>query len=275
MSAEETAGSAPTELTLTLGDQPVHLRRAGDDAVPVLYLHDVPSTSKDFEPLLARTGGIAPDWPGFGRSGKRGDLDYSPGGYARFVADLLDLLGLERVRLCVHGWGAAGLIWAMEEPERVERLVVVDALPLLPGLTWHPWARSWRGRFVGEVAVGLMVRRVMRRMLARTSAPDSPVPDLLARRMHDAFDQGSQRALMRLHRAAAPEHLAEFGAGLGDLGMPALVVWGGHDTWFDQRFGAAYAAVLGDAELELVPGAGHWPWLEDEATLERIAGFLG
>lgn len=263
------------EQTLTLGDQPVFLRRAGTgDETPVLYLHDVPSTSADWEPLLRRTGGIAPDWPGFGQSGKRGDLDYSPAGYARFVGDLLDLIEVERVRLCVHGWGAAGLIWAMEQPDRVERLVVVDGLPLLPGMTWHRWARGWRGSLVGEVAVGLMVRRVMRMMIARTSAPSSPVPKLLAPRMHEAFDQGSQRALMRLHRAAPPEHLAEFGAGLGDLDMPALVVWGAHDRWFDQRFGTAYAAVLGDATLEVVAGGGHWPWLEDPATVDRIVDFL-
>ncbi len=56
------------EHTIDVGGTPVfYRRRAGAD---VLYLHSVPTSSDDWKDLLARTGGIAPDLPGFGRSGK-------------------------------------------------------------------------------------------------------------------------------------------------------------------------------------------------------------
>ena len=50
------------------------------------------------------------------------------------------------MRLVVHDWGVVGLLWAMRHPERVERLVVMNAVPFLPGYRWHRTARIWRTR---------------------------------------------------------------------------------------------------------------------------------
>src|SRR3954447_20453316 len=131
-----------TEHTATLGDQPVFWGAAADDPgnapdVRVLYLHGVPTASDQWVRFLARTGGLAPDLPGFGCSGKRGDGDFTMEGYARFVDAFLELTQVDRVRLVVHDWGAAGLVWAQRNPERVERLAILDAVPLLPGYRWH------------------------------------------------------------------------------------------------------------------------------------------
>src|SRR4051812_13331550 len=104
---------AVTETTIELDDQPVFLRRAGNAAVPVLFLHGIPTNSFDWLAPLALGGGIAVDLPGFGQSGKRGDLDYSLAGHVRFLGRLLDALDIDRIRLCMHDWGAAvGLAWA-------------------------------------------------------------------------------------------------------------------------------------------------------------------
>ena len=48
--------------------------------LPVLYLHGVPTDGDDWLSFLEQTGGFAPDLPGFGRSSKRGDLDFSMDG---------------------------------------------------------------------------------------------------------------------------------------------------------------------------------------------------
>jgi pimeloyl-ACP methyl ester carboxylesterase len=52
----------------------VHLREAGD--APILYVHGVPTASWDWEPFVARAGGVAPDLPGFGRSDKPGSRSW-------------------------------------------------------------------------------------------------------------------------------------------------------------------------------------------------------
>jgi len=256
------------EHTAQLDDQPVFWRSAPtvDGGPPVLYLHGVPTNADIWTPFLAATGGIAVDLPGFGRSGKRGDLDYSVPGYARFLDRFLELVEVDEVRLVGEDWGAgAGLGWAMRRPARVRRLVLIDAVPLLAGYRWHRWARVWRTPFLGEVAMGLSIRPVLRRV----------VPGELVDTIAHHLDQGTQRAILRLYRWADPEVLAAAGAQLGDIEAPALIVWGEDDRYIPTRFAHGYAAVLGgEATVDLRPGVGHWPWLGDPTVVDRVAGFV-
>ena len=264
-----------TEETIQLDGQPAFLRRAGDDAIPILYLHGLPSSSDDWLGPLQLGGGIAVDLPGFGRSGKRGDLDYSLAGHVAFVDRLLDELGIEQVRLCLHDWGAAvGLAWASAQPERVQRLVVVNGVPLLHGFRWRGWARLIRAPVVGPVAVGSAWKSVVRPLSRRASGPRGPMSKQFVASVVGHFDLGTERALLRLLRSAEPELLAAAGADLGRIDAPALVLWGARDPWIPARFGAGYAATLGDATLETVPGAGHWPWIDDPALGARIVAHL-
>jgi pimeloyl-ACP methyl ester carboxylesterase len=255
------------EHTEQLGDQPVFWRSApvADGGTPILYVHGVPTNADIWQPFLERTGGIAVDLPGFGRSGKRGDLDYSVPGYTAFLRRFLEHLGVDEVRLVCEDWGAAALGWAQEQPERVERLVLIDAVPLIAGYRWHRFARLWRTPMAGELAMGASGRFVMRRLLP------SALVDLVA----DHFDQGTQRAILNLYRWADPERLAAAGSRLGAITAPALIVWGEDDPYIPPAFARAYAASLGgEAEVDLRPGVGHWPWLEDPGVVDRVASFL-
>jgi pimeloyl-ACP methyl ester carboxylesterase len=235
-------------------------------AAPILYLHGVPTDSDDWLPFLERSGGYAPDLPGFGRSGKPPHFDYSIPGYVRWLRAYLDTIGLERFSLVVHDWGAVGLALAQEMPERIERLVVIDAVPLLPGYRWHRAARLWRTPLVGELAMGLTFKRVMRR---------GGVPDELLDRAYERFDHGTQRAILKLYRSASPRALEAAGARLGAIASPALVVWGAEDEYLPTKFAQLYAERLGgEAEVRIAEGARHWPWLERPELIETVTAFL-
>jgi len=247
---------------------------AADGRAPVLYVHGVPTSSDDWVPFLERTGGLAPDLLGFGRSGKGGQNDYSLEGIARFVERFLDeIVEVERVRLVVHDWGSAALAFAQRHPERIERLVIVNAVPLLPGYRWHRAARVWRTPFVGEMAMGLTLRPTLARALRPAFA--GPVPPSFVDAAWARFDQGTQRAILRLYRSAPENLLAEAGNRLSHLVAPALVVWGTRDPYIPPRFGDLYAAALGEATtVAHVEDAGHWPWLDRPDVIDRIATFL-
>jgi pimeloyl-ACP methyl ester carboxylesterase len=246
-----------------------------DGAVPPLYLHGVPTNSDDWLPFLERTGGLAPDLPGFGRSGKPGSLRYTIDEYADFLERYLDHVEVERVSLVVHDWGAVGLAFAQRHPERVERLVIVDAITFLPGYRWHRTARLWRTPVIGELAMGATTRPLLRLTSRESNATPGPMPDVWLDTVLDHFDQGTQRAILRLYRSSPPDVLAAAGSQLGRLTMPALVVWGARDPYIPVRFGRAYAEALPNAELLELPDAGHWPWLDRPDTIDRVAGFLG
>jgi pimeloyl-ACP methyl ester carboxylesterase len=248
---------------------------APNGAVPPLYLHGVPTNSDDWLPFLERTGGLAPDLPGFGRSGKPGSLRYTIDEYAGFLERYLDLVEVERVSLVVHDWGVVGLAFAQRRPERVERLVVIDAVTFLPGYRWHRTARLWRTPIVGELVMGSTTRPLLRLISRESNATPGPMPDAWLDTVLDHFDQGTQRAILRLYRSSPPEVLVAAGSQLGRLTMPALVVWGQRDPYIPARFGRAYAEALPNAELLELPDAGHWPWLDRPDMIDRVAGFLG
>jgi len=246
---------------------------SGGRAVP-LYLHGVPTNSDEWIEFLARGGGIAPDLPGFGRSAKPGSLSFTIDEYADFVEAFLDQRGVERVNLVVHDWGAVGLAFAQRHPQRIERVVVINAVPLLPGYRWHRTARIWRTPGLGELSMGVSSRRALRLLSREGNATPGPMPEQWLDTVLDHFDQGTQRAILRLYRSSPPDVLAAAGARLGEIGAPSLVVWGKRDPYIPARFAQAYAAALGGAELLELDDAGHWPWLDRPDVIDRVVEFV-
>ena len=243
--------------------------------VPVLYVHGVPTDADDFEPFLARTGGLALDLPGFGRSGKPAEFRYSIEGYADFLGAFLDHLGVERYSLVVHDWGGAALALAQREPERVERLVIIDAVPLLAGYVPHRLARLWARRGVGELLMGLTTRRSARLLSRGAMAAGRPLDPALAERAWRHFDHGTQRAILKLYRSTDSDGLAHAGARLGDLTCPALVVWGAEDPYVPASFAHSYADALGgEARVDVLERASHWPWIDRPEAVDLMGDFL-
>jgi pimeloyl-ACP methyl ester carboxylesterase len=263
------------EHTIELAGAPVFYRSSEAELAPLLYLHGCPTSSDDWTSLLERTGGIAPDLVGFGRSGKAANLDYTLAGLANFIELLLDRLEIASVTVVAHDWGAgAGLVLAQRQPQRVHKLVLINALPLLAGFNWYPLARMWRRPVLGELAMGATTRSVLRRILRSGYANPRELSSARFGAIWDQFDQGTQRAVLRLHRSAPEPRLAEAGARLETLSMPALVVWGERDPWFSPAFADRYCERLPNAAAWRIGDAGHWPWLERPGVVERIAAFV-
>jgi pimeloyl-ACP methyl ester carboxylesterase len=260
--------------TEQLGDQPVHWLSAPHHGVPTVYLHGVPEESGEWEPFLARTGGLAPDLPGFGTSGKRGDGDYTIEGYDAFLERWLEERGIDRLQLVVHDWGAVGLAFAQRFPERIERLVVINAVPFLPDYRWHRIARVWRTRGLGELSMGLTNRMTLKLASYESNVTPGPMPDDYLDRVSEHFDQGTQRAILSLYRSSPPEKLARAGERLGAISCPSLVVWGERDPYLPARFADAYAQALGNAKIVRLPDAGHWPWIDRPDVVETVTSFL-
>jgi pimeloyl-ACP methyl ester carboxylesterase len=250
------------ERSVEVGGLEVHLRQAGD--APVLYLHGVPTHSYDWVPFLERTGGIAPDLPGFGRSAKPAEFDYSIAGYDRFLEELTAELGLDRLTLVMHDWGVVGLAFAQRFPERIERVAMFSIVPFVPGHRWYWVARGWRTPVLGELLMGFSTRWGFRRELPRK----------LADAAWETFDHGTQRAILKLYRSAPPEVLARAGERLGEVTAPALILWPEDDPYLPAELGQRHADALGgEVALELVRG-GHWPWVERPDLIDRVVDFV-
>jgi pimeloyl-ACP methyl ester carboxylesterase len=215
-----------------------------------------------------------PERPKPGRSGKSGSRRYDIAEYDRFVERFLDHLGVERVRMLVHDWGGVGLAFAQRAPERIERVAIVNCVPFLPGYRWHRTARIWRTPLLGELSMGTTNRFTLKIASREANVTPGPMPEEWQASVLDHFDQGTQRAILRLYRSSPPDVLAAAGAHLGELTMPALVAWGLRDPYIPARFARAFAEALPNAELLELPDAGHWPWIDRPDLVDVLGRFM-
>ncbi len=104
------------------------------------------------------------------------------------------------------------------------------------------------------------------------SGTDAFVPDAWSDERIDAvwdqFDQGTQRAILRLVRSTSTVAQSTISA------LPALILWGDRDPWYPPALADAYAARIPGATIERLEDAGHWPWLDRSDLVERVAAFL-
>jgi pimeloyl-ACP methyl ester carboxylesterase len=121
---------------------------------------------------------------------------------------------------------------------------------------------------MGSLSRWLLARLLRRGCVSRPGWPESRIDEVW-----EHFDQGTQRAILRLHRSTDEAALAAAGRRLQDLEHPALVVWGDQDPWLAPSFADAYAQRLPSARVERIPHAGHWPWLDEPQVTSRVAAF--
>ena len=248
-------------------------RMAGNgDAVLLVHgIGDSSSTWADVMPGLAqRYRVVAPDLLGHGASDKpRGD--YSLGGYANGMRDLLSVLGIERVTLVGHSLGGAvAMQFAYQFPERTERLVLVGTGGVGRQVTPVLKAATLPGADLILSALRLPTMRtqiglVVKLMQLLDMGLGLDAPDLL--RVVDALpDATSRNAFIRTLRAVV-DWRGQVGTMLDRCyltqGMPTMLVWGERDQVVPAvHAGIAHVSMPG-SRLELFPEAGHFPFRSD------------
>ena len=120
----------------------IFYRDAGPTGAPtLLLLHGLPSSSRMFEPLRDRLADryhlVAPDYPGFGHSDwpDPKKFAYTFDHYAQIMNHFTEALGIKRYTLYMRDYGGpVGFRVALAHPDRVEALIVQDAVAHNEGL---------------------------------------------------------------------------------------------------------------------------------------------
>src|SRR5258707_13992919 len=142
--------------TIQLDGLSIFYREAGPkDAPTLLLLHGLPSSSRMFEPLFSllsdRYHLVAPDYPGFGHSDwpDSKKFAYTFDHIAETMNHFTEALGLTRYTLYMQDYGGpVGFRMALAHPDRIERLIVQDAVAPNEGLgaIWKSGRASWADR---------------------------------------------------------------------------------------------------------------------------------
>ncbi len=261
----------------------IHTRVGGTGPV-VMLLHGYGETGDMWVPLavdLARDHTvIVPDLRGLGLSSKP-DSGFDKKTQAGDMVGVLAALRIEQIDLVTHDIGnMVGFAFAAQHPERVKRLVLIDAP--LPGV--GPWEEIlknpllWHFRFGGpdmERLVAGRERIYLDRFWNEFSADPS------------RFSEAARKHYAELYALPGAMHsgFAQFAAfdqdaidnraflAKGKLTLPVLAVGG------EKSFGAMMATVMrfaaSDVQEAIVPNSGHWIMEENpQATTQMVRGFL-
>ncbi|MEX2534191.1 MAG: alpha/beta fold hydrolase [Trueperaceae bacterium] len=266
-----------------------HVLRAGDSGPPLVLLHGtaIDSARLTYGASLPQLGKhfrvYAPDWPGYGQS--------QPGPSAhgfRFLEDFLhaflDAMGLPRAHLAGFSMGgAAALGLALDHPQRVDKLVLIDSyglggtvhLPLLPYLALrvrsadrYVWSVLRRNK--GTLRWFLATFVLGNACLATRELVDEVHRQLMA--------PGAEGAFMDwLRGEIRPGRLrTSYRARLRNLRPLTLILHGARDLIVPAYRARRAVRLIPDARLVLVPGCGHWLPREAPGVVERkVMEFLG
>ena len=250
---------------------------------PVLLLHGEPTWAflyrKLIPPLAGVTRVVAPDYLGFGRSDKPTRVeDYSYDLHYRSIERLAEELDLRETTVVVQDWGGPiGLRLAVEHPERVARLVILNTgigAGRAPSPEWLRF-RAFMRRVGPEIVPGQLVRISAVTELADevVEAYNAPFPTPESKAGVLAFPELVPTELG--HPSAAK--MLEVRAALERWEKPALVLFSDSDPIFSPAAAERMAArIPGAGPAEIVAGAGHF--LQEEKGEEiaaRIMRFLG
>ena len=241
---------------------------------PLLLVHgffyDSFTWHKNVHALSARFRVLAPDLWGFGYSTRR-PLAYGFPLYAEQLLLLLDELGIEKVSIAGHSMGGGTAIYfAVHHPERVEKLILVDAvgmpnpLPLLGRITNLP--------LVGELMYKLP-GAFMRRLALKTNwiyDDDFITDEYFENVTRFQKIEGSSEVMLTVLRKQFFDTLPDEARALGELGIPTLIVWGAHDRAVPPARGQEMHALLPGSRLELFDDVGHCPHDEAAERFNRL-----
>jgi haloalkane dehalogenase len=247
------------------------------EGAPVIFLHGEPTWSFLWRHLIppVRDAGfrcVAPDLAGFGRSDKPVDTDwYSYDRHVSSTATLLEDLDLRGATMVVHDWGGPiGLRLAVEHPERIDRLVILDT-GLFTGhqrmsdawLTFRDFVARTK-----DLPVGLLVRRGCKNDPGDevAAAYDAPFPDVRSKAGARAFPLLIP-LLPDAPGAAAGRQALE---ALREDRRPTLMLWGDSDPVLPPSVGELFAHSIGRPGPRLIEDAGHFLQEDQGPLIGRI-----
>ena len=267
----------------------IFYREAGPkDAPTLLLLHGLPSSSRMFEPLFARLSAryhlVAPDYPGFGHSDSPDpkQFAYTFDHLAEVMTRFTEKLGLAHYTLYMQDYGGpVGFRMALAHPERVEALIVQNAVAHNSGLgaKWETRRAFWADRATneGRLRANLLSLETTR---TRHVGGDPDVerynPDLWTDEFAFLSQPGQadiQAELFYDYRTNVDAY-PKWQAWMREKRPRLLVLWGKYDPSFDISEPEAYRRDVPSAEVHILD-AGHFA-LDTAADdiAARVRGFL-
>lgn len=282
------------------GETTIFLRRSGH-GTPLLLLHGFPQTHlmwRDVAPLLARHFTvICADLRGYGQSGCPPSApDHAPYSKRAMAADMvrvMENLGFSRFAVAGHDRGGrVAYRLALDHPERVTRLAVLDVVPT--GMAWAradadfalgfwPWSLLAQDEPLPESILSVHAADIVNNALDHWgSAAETFSPDIRSTYVDALREPRHAHAICEEYRAAAGidrkhDHADEVAG--QRIACPLLVLWSGKgplNSWYVEEGGplGLWKTFADQVSGEALNGGHFFPEELPEATADALALFL-
>ena len=272
--------------TIQVDGLSIFYREAGPkDAPTLLLLHGLPSSSRMFEPLFTQLSDryhlIAPDYPGFGHSDwpDPKKFAYTFDHIAEVMNHFTVTVGLSKYSLYMQDYGGpVGFRMVLQNPERVESLIVQDAVAHNSGLgaNWKTRRAFWADRPANEEALRvnlLSLATARSRHVGDDPNVERHDPDLWTDEYYFLNQPGQaeiQSDLFYDYRTNV-ENYPKWKAWMQQKQPRLLVIWGKYEASFDPSEPEAYRRDVPQAEVHIVDG-GHFAL---DTAADEIAALIG
>ncbi len=265
--------------TVRIENLDIFYREAGPTNAPViLLLHGVPSSSRMYQPILESSLSrkyrlIAPDFPGFGHSSwpSPKEFNYTFDHLARVTEEFTEALGLHHYTLFLHDYGGpVGMRMAVDQPEKVEAIIIQNAVSHEEGLSplWAARRAFWQDRAAQEPAFRkafLSLDSTRNRHLGTSPHPERIDPDTWTDEFYFLNQPGQadiQTELFFDYQNNVKSYPV-WQKWLRDHQPRLLVLWGRYDPSFTVAGAEAYRRDVPGAEVHILD-AGHFA-LDEQA----------
>ena len=237
-------------MLLSVDGLTINYESAGSGA-PVVILHGWGGTLDSVRPIfhcLSRSHqAFVLDLPGFGESPQPSST-WGTSEYANRVGGFMDAVGCPQAHILGHSFGGRiAIVLAAQDPERVDRLVLVDSAGIRPTRTWRYHARAKLTK------------------AARSALRLLPVPRLREAVMNQVYgllgsaDYRNAGPMRDIFVRVVNEDLAPL---LPAIRARSLLVWGEEDQDVPLAQGEIMAREIPGARLEVLSGAGHFSYID-------------
>lgn len=252
---EVTIGTIKTKYLLSGNGEPVILLH-GAGAGAVTWYPSIHTISKNFQVL-------APDIVGYGESDKP-DAPYNKAYFSKWLKDFLKELKISKAHIVgLSQGGAIALQFAIDNPEMVDKLVLVDAAGLGAKVSFWPLVGMiWMNSFPSSMASRFNSPYLLHKPTNRDPSHIGYSIDVLkSKGGKNAFKQGRGAAVSKI-----PEEL------LKQIKNETLIIWGKDDKLFSVEYGEAAAKIIPNAKLRIIQDAGHLPLMDQPEIFNKILG---
>jgi pimeloyl-ACP methyl ester carboxylesterase len=273
--AQAPQAGAIQEKEVVLFGQRINYLESGASGPVVILLHGLGANASHWRltmPALTGHHVYAPDQIGAGKSAKP-SLNYRVGTLVDFLHEFYLRLGIEKATLVGSSQGGwVALAYALAHPERVERIVLVNAAGYSPGRFGGPApTRDGLERLNPSTLAG------MRSLLLLLFANKLLVNDVTVRAAYEqklAADDGHVVSAFIESVLRGEDYID---GRLEKLTVPTQVIWGRDDALLPLAIGETFAREIPGAALAVLDNCGHVPQLEcflpfNAALMKFLAG---